>query len=45
MNMLYLLIEEAEYKTIVELAERFDVSQRIIQYVLEGIEGHANRFN
>ncbi|WP_412518821.1 BglG family transcription antiterminator [Staphylococcus simulans] len=45
MNMLHLLIEEDEYKTIVELAERFDVSQRTIQYDLEGIEDHANRFN
>lgn len=38
MRILHLLIEEQDYITIAELAERFNVSQRTIQYDLEGIE-------
>lgn len=42
MRILHLLIEEQDYITIAELAERFNVSQRTIQYDLEGIEDQEN---
>ena len=35
MRILHLLIEEQDYITIAELAERFNVSQRTIQYDLK----------
>lgn len=44
-QILNLLGEKQGFMTIAELAKQFDVSQRTIQYDLEGIEDEADRFD